>query len=88
MDVIINRLLWMHCFGKGIPDAGQLQKSIARLESQLTRLGSPETPRERQACSRIWNSLHRQQKMLAAVRDGQPWAWHQYPTPDQFDTRH
>jgi hypothetical protein len=88
MDVIVNRQVWMQCFGAGIPNATRLQRSIKRLESRLTALGTPRTRREQQACSRIWNSLQRHHKMLAAVHDGQPWAWHQYPAPGQIATRH
>ncbi len=88
MDVIVNKQIWMHCFGSDIPSAKELLRQIDNLEKQLARMGAPDTPCKQRVCKRIWNSLNRNQKMLAAVRDGQPWAWYQYPTIDEYATWH
>ena len=88
MNVIVNKQMWMHCFGTNIPSAKELVRKIDKLEKQLARIGVPGSPCEKRVCKRIWNSLDRNQKMLAAVRDGQPWAWYQYPSVDEVATRH
>lgn len=88
MNVIVNKQVWMHCFGNEIPSAKELVRQIDKLEKQLTRMGAPASPGEEKVCKRIWNSLNRNQKMLAAVRDGQPWAWYQYPSIEEYATRH
>ena len=88
MDVIVNKQIWMHCFGKDIPNAKTLAEQIDNLEKQLAKIGTPTSSSEERACRRIWNSLQRKHKMLAAVRDGQPWAWYQYPSPGEYTTYH
>lgn len=88
MDVIVNKHFWIHCFGNNIPSAEILAQQINHMEKRLSTMGAPSTRRQKQACKRIWNSLQRHQKMLAAVRDGQPWAWCQYPSIEDYATRH
>lgn len=88
MDVIVNKQIWMNCFGKDIPSADKLVQQIDHLEKRLTEMGVPTTNSEKQVCKRVWNSLDRKNKMLSAVRDGQPWAWYQYPSIDEYAVRH
>jgi len=88
MDVTVNKQFWMHCFGKDIPSAEKLAQQISNMEDKLAKMGVATTHREEQACKRIWNSLERKHKMLAAVKDGQPWAWYQYPSIEEYSTHH
>jgi len=76
---MVNKQVWMDCFGRDVPTEDVLVDDIRQLKARLEHISqAPERP-NKQTRSRLCNSLHRRQKMLAAVKDGQPWAWMLYP---------
>lgn len=73
----------MHCFGKDVPDRDELSDGILQLQSRINQIGNVDSISKKKVYSRLHNRLRRQQKMLAAVKDGQPWAWMLYPATDE-----
>lgn len=78
LDIMVNKQVWMDCFGAGVPTEDELVRDIRRLQTRLATANC--THQGSGHCSRLYNSLHRREKMLAAVMDGQPWAWMLYPS--------
>jgi len=72
----------MTCFGAGIPSEEVLSHDIQLLHARLEKIKREQHPTKNQLYSRLCNTLQRNQKMLAAVKDGQPWAWMLYPSDD------
>jgi len=77
---MVNKHVWMNCFSAGVPTEEVLTSEILRLQSRLEQFNTGHTKTNKQSYSRLCNSLQRRKKMLAAVKDGQPWAWMQYPS--------
>ena len=77
LDIMVNKKVWMDCFGRGVPTEDVLVDDIRQLKTQLDSL---PIQANKQTQSRLCNSLQRYKKMLAAVKDGQPWAWMLYPS--------
>lgn len=81
---MVNKQVWMNCFGAEVPTEEVLSHDIRLLRDRIkilrNKLGSSK--HQYQSYSRLCNTLQRQQKMLAAVKDGQPWAWMLYPNDD------
>ena len=78
----------MQCFGKEVPCEEQIINDIQRLKSRLQILNTKNVTEIKRTHSQLKNSLKRRQKMLAAVKDGQPWAWMLYPSHNEYnDTR-
>jgi len=72
----------MECFGAGVPSEEVLSRDIRLLRARLNKMQSHHNRTGDQLYSRLCNTLQRHQKMLAAVKDGQPWAWMLYPSDD------
>jgi len=72
----------MDCFSAGVPSEEVLSHDIRLLRARLKKLQHHPDRITNQSYSRLCNTLQRQQKMLAAVKDGQPWAWMLYPSDD------
>jgi len=79
---MVNKQVWMDCFGAGVPSEEVLSHDIRMLRERIKNLHSAPSPSKDQFYSRLCNDLLRYQKMLAAVKDGQPWAWMLYPAED------
>jgi len=77
---MVNKQVWMNCFGAEVPSEEILSRDIQRLRKRLQKIQTSDSPTSNQSYSRLCNTLQRQQKMLAAVKDGQPWAWMLYPS--------
>ena len=77
---IINKNVWMKSFSAGVPTENILRREIRSLHNRLIQFDADKA-NHKASRSRLCNSLQRRQKMLAAVKDGQPWAWMLYPSP-------
>ncbi len=60
-------------------DEDTLVRDIALYKHQLAELGTPATPHERGMHSNYRTLLSYGRKLLAALRDGRPDAWMNYP---------
>jgi len=80
LNTVINKSIWMKSFAAGVPTAVVLRRDIHRLHNRLKQFDAGKTRNNKSTRSRIYNSLQRRHKMLAAVTDGQPWAWMLYPS--------
>ena len=80
LNVVINKNVWMKSFAAGVPTEVILKRDIHRLLQRLKQYDADKNTNSKSAHSRLHNSLQRRQKMLAAVKDGQPWAWMLYPS--------
>jgi len=78
LNIMVNKKVWMDCFGRGVPTEDVLVDDIRQLKARLDRVSQAPGRPNKQTRSRLCNSLQRHQKMLAAVKDGQPWAWMLY----------
>lgn len=85
VEIIVNKSVWIHCFGNDVPDSETLSEDISLLQKRLSQLGDVDSISKKKVYSRLHNRLRRQQKMLAAVKDGQPWAWMLYPSADELN---
>ena len=77
---MIDRPALIHAFSV-TETTEELLSAMLRLESRLAQLGTPRTTVEKRLVARYENELQRKLRMLAALRDGQSWAWAQYPDP-------
>lgn len=82
LSIMVNKQVWMDCFGAGVPTEEVLSDDIRLLRERIKRLRDSSQNSKQQSCSRLCNTLQRHQKMLAAVKDGQPWAWMLYPSEE------
>lgn len=80
---MVNKQVWINCFGAEVPSEEILSRDIQRLRKRLKKIQTSNSPTNNQSYSRLCNTLQRQQKMLAAVKDGQPWAWMLYPSDSE-----
>jgi len=87
LSITVNKQVWMDCFGADVPTEDIISREIIRLKVRLKKIKLSNSSHRNQSYSRLCNTLQRQQKMLAAVKDGQPWAWMLYPS-DNDDTSH
>ncbi len=84
MTIIVNKQVWMQCFSKEVPCEEEILNDIQKLQSRLQILNTKNSPETKRTHSQLKNSLKRRQKMLAAVKDGQPWAWMLYPSHSEY----
>jgi len=80
LSIVINKNVWIKSFSAGVPTEAVLKQDIHRLLQRLKKFDADHNQNKKSAHSRLSNSLQRRQKMLAAVQDGQPWAWMLYPS--------
>jgi len=80
LTIVINKDVWIKTFSADVPTEVVLRRDIRQLLQKLKKIDTDKTQRSKSARSRLCNSLQRRQKMLAAVKDGQPWAWMLYPS--------
>jgi len=82
LSITVNKQVWMDCFGAGVPSEEVLSHDIGLLRARLKKMQRHQGGDKNQSYLRLCNTLQRHQKMLAAVKDGQPWAWMLYPSDD------
>lgn len=80
LNIVINKDVWMQCFSAGVPSEVVLRQDIDHLHGRLKQFNSNNAKNSPSKQSKLHNTLQRKQKMLAAVKDGQPWAWMLYPS--------
>ena len=86
MTVVVNKHIWMRCFGNGVPCEEQLIDDIQQRRKRLLQtLNAQNSIALRRTHSQLQNSLKRRHKMLAAIKDGQPWAWMLYLSQAEYN---
>lgn len=86
VTVIVNKNIWMCRFGNEVPCEEQLIDDLQQLRKRLLQiLNTKNGFALKKTHSQLQNSLKRRHKMLAAVKDAQPWAWMLYPSQAKYN---